>query len=122
MTEPTPVATLEPIKIQLVEEIDQLLRGSQDKPLLIFKHSLICPTSTAAFERYQRFLAGHDVPEATFTLVEIQRARDVSKRIAELTGVKHESPQAILVRKGQPVWDASHWAITEDSLAEAFAS
>jgi hypothetical protein len=38
-----------------------------------------------------------------------------SKRL----GVRHETPQAILLRDGKPVWKASHFRITADALAQA---
>jgi bacillithiol system protein YtxJ len=33
--------------------------------------------------------------------------------------VRHESPQAILLRDGKPVWKASHFRITAGALAQA---
>ena len=51
--------------------------------------------------------------------IEIQNAREVSNAVAEKTGVRHESPQALLLRDGEVVWNASHGAITVESLAGA---
>jgi transposase InsO family protein len=50
---------------------------------------------------------------------QIGRERTLSRRIADRTGVRHESPQAILVERGRAVWNASHGAITRESLAAA---
>ena len=46
--------------------------------------------------------------------------RPVARGLASACGVPHQSPQAILFRGGQPVWDASHGAITAASLAAAW--
>lgn len=47
--------------------------------------------------------------------------RPVSNEIAARLGVKHESPQAILVRGGKAVWHASHRQVTAANLAAAAA-
>jgi bacillithiol system protein YtxJ len=43
----------------------------------------------------------------------------LSNAIAERFGVRHETPQALLIKDGRVVWHASHWSITSDSLTEA---
>lgn len=45
--------------------------------------------------------------------------RPISRWIADHTGVRHESPQALLFRDGQVVWNASHHRISERSLERA---
>ena len=88
--------------------------------MLLFKHSLTCPISTAAFKQYQQFLQDRpDDDGAVYTLVEIQNARDVSNEIASRTGVRHESPQALVLRDGKVTWHASHWSIQAGDLATA---
>ena len=107
-------------RVTAIEELDPLFEKSDQQPVLIFKHSLTCPISTAAFNEYQRFLAHLPDGDTTdYTLIEIQNARPVSTAVAERTGVRHESPQALLVRDQQVVWHASHWKITADSLRQA---
>ena len=101
-------------------EIDELIARSRETPVVFFKHSLTCPISGAAFRQYQRFL--QDRPEGdrvVYTLIEIQNAREVSTEIAERTGVRHESPQALLMRDGEVVWHASHWSIKAEALSAA---
>ena len=78
--------------------------------------------SSAAFRQYEQYLEGAGDDGVVHHLVEVQNARPVSNRIAELSGVKHESPQAILLRGGQVDWHTSHWKITRDSLTSAIES
>ena len=47
--------------------------------------------------------------------------RPVSRALAELVGVAHQSPQALLVEDGRGSWHASHWDITAASLRVAWA-
>ncbi len=106
--------------VKSVSEIDQLVAKSFETPVLLFKHSLTCPISKAAFGQYQRFLEGRPDGDATaYALIEIQNARDVSAEVASRTGVRHESPQALLMRGGDIVWHASHWSIRAAALASA---
>lgn len=89
----------------------------------LFKHSLTCGTSARAWRQFQSFAAARaDGDGGEFAMVEIQRAREVSRAIAERTGVRHESPQALLVRGGEVVWHDSHWRIDEAALAAAEAT
>ena len=84
---------------------------------LLFKRSLVCPVSDAAFSEYEAFAAAHpDVPTAW---IDVIGSRPLARRIAEATGVRHESPQALWLRDGRVAWHASHGAITRNSLADA---
>jgi bacillithiol system protein YtxJ len=38
-----------------------------------------------------------------------------------LLGVRHETPQAILLRDGVPVWSASHFRITAEALKKVLS-
>ena len=51
-------------------------------------------------------------------LVDVSRQHDVKRAVETQTGVRHESPQAIIVRNGKAVWDASHFAITAEDVAK----
>ncbi len=107
-------------RVGSVSEIDQLIPGALGTPVMFFKHSLTCPVSKAAKRQYQSFLEGRPGDDATvYTLIEIQNARDVSTEIARRTGVRHESPQALLVQGGETVWHASHWSIRAEALTSA---
>lgn len=92
--------------------LEQLLTRSHDAPVVVFKHSLTCPISSAAYQQMSRL-------QGEVALVVVQRARDVSREVETRTGVRHESPQVILLRNGQAVWNASHWAITTDKVEQA---
>jgi len=86
-------------------------------PFLLFKHSLICPTSTRAFAEYRAFLEAN--PEAATGWLDVIGQRPLSQAVAASTGVVHQSPQALYFSDGDVAWHASHGGITRDSLAEA---
>ncbi|AZR74012.1 hypothetical protein BBF96_11780 [Anoxybacter fermentans] len=101
-----------------IEEVDQILGESSNKPIFIFKHNHICPISVGAFRHYEAFVRGYEKEDILFTLIRIREHRDISNAIAERLGVKHESPQAILVVDGRAVWNDSHYEITENKLKQ----
>jgi bacillithiol system protein YtxJ len=87
---------------------------------LLFKHSTRCPISAAAFAEYRAFTAAH--PEAASGWIDVIEDRALARTVAERTGIQHESPQAILLARGAPVWNASHSAIRATSLESALAA
>jgi bacillithiol system protein YtxJ len=102
-------------KIDSIEEFTELLNNENSFYLL--KHSLTCPISQAAYKEYEKFSNEHEnIP--TYYLA-VQDSRPLSNEIAEQFQIKHESPQAILFADGKPSWNASHWKITNRSLAQA---
>ena len=85
---------------------------------VVFKHSRSCPVSWFANTQVRQFTASH--PEVPLYTVLVQEDRDLSRDIAEWTGVRHESPQVILLMRGNVVSSASHDGVTAEYLASAF--
>jgi bacillithiol system protein YtxJ len=92
--------------------LDELVKRSDSEPVIVFKHSTSCPISALAYEEMKRV-------NREVNLVEVQGDRDISQQITERTGLKHESPQVILLRRGKAVWDASHWQIKAKAVLDA---
>lgn len=105
-------------EIQQIKELDDALANSSDRPVLLFKHSLTCPISMRAYNELNSYLKEAD-PEVSYNLITVQSARPLSNEVAARLGVRHETPQAILVSKGREVWNASHFGITSSTLKEA---
>ena len=55
-------------------------------------------------------------------LVSVRQDYEMSQRIASVAGVKHASPQIIMLRDGNVVADTSHEGITADNLADMLQS
>lgn len=102
-----------------VQGAEELERAFQLPRALLFKHSTACGGSHAAAREVARFLAAH--PGAPVFVIHVIEQRPLSNDVAERTGVRHASPQVILLEDGEPVWSASHFAITAEALAERFA-
>ncbi len=101
-----------------LDELDRMLAASSDRPLLLFKYSNTCGTSAHALDELVANL-NESPADATYAMVTVQAHRDVSNAIARKLGVRHETPQALLVRDGRMVWSASHFRVTATAVKEA---
>ena len=101
-----------------IEELDGALAESHSRPILLFKHSLTCSISRHAFDELRSYLNTAD-PRISYKLITVQTAREVSDEAASRLKLEHQSPQAILVRNGRELWNASHYDITVSALDQA---
>jgi len=111
---------VEATPLETLEGLDEVLVRSAERPQLLFKHSLYCGLSGLAYDELQTHLARPE-PGVDYWLITVQTGRAVSDAVEARLGIRHESPQAILVRDGRPVWNASHRRVNARSLAEATA-
>jgi len=105
--------------LESLSDLDAALREAR-RPVVLFKHSTQCPISAAADDEYRAFVDSH-AKAAVFTHLDLLAHRDVSKEIGERLGVRHESPQLIIVRGGRVSAVLNHSAITEKALAALLA-
>jgi len=84
---------------------------------VIYKHSPYCSLSFIAEQQVRRYA---DVEESLpVTLVDVIGQRAMSNAIEAATGVRHESPQVLLVRDGRVAWHTSHRGVTMTALTGA---
>ncbi len=98
--------------------LDELLALSSEQPVLLFKHSETCGTSFEALDELMGYASGHP-PIAHYAMVTVQEDRELSHAVAARLGVRHETPQAILVSGGRAVWTASHFRVNARALDQA---
>ncbi|MDH3297200.1 MAG: thioredoxin family protein, partial [Gemmatimonadota bacterium] len=72
---------------------------------VLYKHSTRCELSISARRHVEQF--ADNFPVAQVFLVDVLRDRSLSDEVEELLGVRHESPQAILLEGGKAVRHAS---------------
>jgi len=100
------------------EQLDQISELSKNKPQAIFKHSTTCSISSMALGRMERSVAPESID---FYLLDLKQYRNISNLIAEKFQVHHESPQVLLIKKGECIYDESHYGIQMDELVEQSA-
>jgi bacillithiol system protein YtxJ len=102
------------LKIDDQATLENLLTDSTTKPVIVFKHSNACSISARAYREMEKL--------DNVNILEVQSARDVSREIATLTGIRHETPQVIILRDGKAVWNASHFDVTAAGVMKAVES
>ena len=101
-----------------IDDLDRLLTASQDRPLLLFKHSHTCGVSAEALDELVTYLSDEPA-DVHYAMVTVQTHRDVSNAVTTKLGVRHETPQALLIRDGRVVWSASHFRVTAGAVVDA---
>jgi bacillithiol system protein YtxJ len=102
------------INLESVDRLDRLFAESHERPVVLFKHSTSCGISAGVYREVATVASD-------INIVVIQNHRDVSNEIAARTGVRHESPQAIVLVSGRPVYHASHYDIEAAHIEASMA-
>jgi len=103
---------------QRTEDLDRLLAQTAERPLLLFKHSLTCGTSAEALDELIEHL-NEDKLDARYAIVTVQSHRELSNAVSARLGIRHETPQALLIRDGRVIWSASHFRVTAAAVQSA---
>ena len=103
------------------EMLEAAIVESRERPVLLFKHSRTCGISCEALDELRSHVESEEAARVAYKLITVQSHRQVSDAVAQRLGIRHETPQAILLRDGRPVWNASHFRITARELARVLA-
>ncbi len=104
-------------EISSVEEFNEMLNAPSEKAKLFFKHSTRCSISSMALKGFEReWNFSNDDFELFF--VDLIAHRDVSNAISEISHVVHQSPQVVVWRNGEVVYDASHHHIDAQKIQQ----
>jgi len=98
-----------------LDGLEAAIAESRERPVLLFKHSRTCGVSCEALDELLTHLDS-GAERAAYKLITVQSHRRVSDAAAHRFGIRHETPQAILLRDGRPIWNASHFRITAKGL------
>jgi bacillithiol system protein YtxJ len=100
-------------------QLSEIKELSKQKPLVIFKHSTRCVVSGMAKNRLERSPQPDGID---FYYLDLIRNRALSNKIAEVFSVFHESPQILLIKNGECIYDESHSGIQMSDIEEQAAS
>ncbi len=101
------------IPLKSEEQINEIKYNSDKNPQVIFKHSIRCSISSMAKNRLDK----NDNPEGVdFYYLDIINNRNISNKIAEEFNVHHQSPQVLIIKRGECVYNESHSGIHMDEI------
>ncbi|MBV8880947.1 MAG: bacillithiol system redox-active protein YtxJ [Planctomycetaceae bacterium] len=108
------------IDLSSLLELEAVLKPSKD-PVVLYKHSTQCGMCDGAIEEVQAF-EEQKPAEVRVYYLDLLAHRDVSNAIAQKLGVRHESPQAIVLKEGKPVAVFNHRQVKAEALRSATQS
>lgn len=103
----------------LLDDNSKLLKAIEEsftKDVVIFKHSTTCSISLMAKRRLEE--DWDNLENVIPYYLDLKSFRSISDEVAERFSVHHESPQILLIRQGDCIYDASHFDITIAELKE----
>jgi bacillithiol system protein YtxJ len=92
------------------DQIEDIINSSEEKPVLIFKHSTRCGISTMILKRFENKISTHTTP---YYLLDIIKHRPLSNLIQDKFGVRHQSPQLLVIKNGKVVAHDSHYGVLD---------
>jgi bacillithiol system protein YtxJ len=104
--------------ITKVEELEVISDESYTTPVIIFKHSTSCSISAVAKNRLE---GNTPATNEKYYYLDLLSYRAISNAIAERFKVHHESPQILLIKNGECVYEESHMDIRFDELQKQIA-
>lgn len=98
-------------------QLEDIIRISSDKPVLIFKHSTRCGISRMVLKNFE---SDYDIPETEMDLyfLDLLNYRSLSQDISAKFSVRHQSPQVLVIKNGEVIYNDSHYYISIGKIKE----
>ncbi|MBX2961614.1 MAG: bacillithiol system redox-active protein YtxJ [Cyclobacteriaceae bacterium] len=101
-----------------LSQLDALNQESIHQKVMIYKHSTRCSTSSAVLNRLERAWQEEDSKLIKPYFLDLIRHRSLSNAVTERFNVEHESPQVLILDKGQCIYHNSHFGINYTEIKE----
>lgn len=95
-------------------QLNEIVSESTDKTVIVFKHSTRCGVSRMVLKQFENEFDLHE--EVIPYFLDLLAHRNVSNEIASRFGVFHQSPQLIVIKNGNAVFNHSHSDINAKDL------
>lgn len=102
-------------ELKSVDALQEAIKASNEKPVLLFKHSTRCSISSSALSRLERKWNNNETSASAYYL-DLISFREVSNHIAQELNVNHQSPQMIILKNGKAIFNSSHMDINFDDV------
>lgn len=103
------------IVFEKTTHLSEILEKSEQNPVIIFKHSSKCYQSDVVKDALEKAKNENKITAIIF-LVVVQDSPVLSQKIAEVFGIKHESPQVIIVQNKKATYFEKHDKIMIEKL------
>lgn len=103
-------------KLKNEEQLNNIIEESHKQAVLIFKHSTSCAISGMALNRLERAWDEHEMATLKPYYLDLLAYRPVSNAIAQQWGIEHQSPQVLVIKNGECIYNTSHMAISYSDI------
>lgn len=109
------------IDLNSMEQLDKIENASEGKTVAILKHSTRCGVSRMVLRMFETDYDLDENEPVELYFLDLINNREISNEIAVRFGVKHESPQLIVLKNGKVLHHSSHQGISANKLKELAA-
>lgn len=99
-------------------QLDNIIAESAQKTVMLFKHSTTCSISNMALSRLERAWKDAEMQGVSPYFIDLLAYRSISNKVAEQFGIKHESPQILVIKNGVCTYHNSHSGISYVELKQ----
>lgn len=103
------------IKITNEDQLNDIIKNSNSKPSIIYKHSTTCGISAHAMYKLETDW-DKIKDKVNFYYLDLLQYRSISNKISEVSNVIHQSPQIIIYNNEQIISHFSHQVICVDKI------
>jgi bacillithiol system protein YtxJ len=105
-------------KLTQPEQIAEIKALSESTSVMIFKHSTRCSVSGMSLDRLLRKWKNEDEQKVVPYFLDLIAHRELSNLVAQEFGVPHQSPQVIIIKNGEAIYNDSHFGISYPDIME----
>lgn len=106
-------------ELKSLNQLEELRNESKNQTVIIFKHSTSCSISKTALNRLERNWKEEEMNSVKPYYLDLLSFREISRSIADLFDIEHQSPQIIVLKNGKAVFNRSHFDIEFTSIKNA---
>jgi bacillithiol system protein YtxJ len=104
------------ISLTNIQQLDEIMSESENKLVVIFKHSTRCSISRMALKQFEN---DFDLDsKVSLYFLDLLNYRNISNAISEKFQIVHQSPQLILIKGNTAIYNASHSDIDAANLKQ----
>ncbi len=103
------------IPLTSVEQLKEIKIQSKKEAIAIFKHSTRCGISSMVIKRFVSSF-DEELKEFKVYYLDLLSYREISSEIGYEFQILHQSPQLLVIKKGEVVAHASHYNIAQIDL------
>ncbi len=96
--------------------LQNIVEESRENLVLIFKHSIRCSISSMAINRLERSWNKDEVDNIKPYYLDLIQFRKISNEVSSTFSVVHQSPQVLVIKNGECIYDASHMEINYNDI------